>query len=251
MSLSKIIKLRPESDRQEEITPSSHQLFTAVDETGFHSFESIWQKAAERAEKEELEKSPVWQAEQQAEEIIRKAKEEAGRIEKAAYDKGFASGEAKSLAEGRQQNAQVAAQFSALFEKVEGLRKEVFAKYEREIFTLIEAMVDRLVNHEVSVNPRVIKACVLKAMDYVVENSSIKIHLHSEDFERIKAAGLGDPRFLEGRGQVQLVDDPAVSMGGCLLETDFGQIDASLENCRDALFKAAEQAFMEALSEEA
>ncbi|OGR07466.1 MAG: hypothetical protein A2511_12065 [Deltaproteobacteria bacterium RIFOXYD12_FULL_50_9] len=249
MSSSKIIKLKHSSAGREDVMPPPHSLVEADDEAGFRSFESIWQAASERAEQQVLESSPVWLAEQQAEEIISKAKSEAGRIEKVAHDKGFASGEAKALAEGKRKSAEIAAQFSALFAQVEEQRRAVFGQYEGEIMTLILAMVDRLVNHEVSVNPRVIKACVLKTMDFVVENSSIKIHLNPVDFEHIKEAGLNDPRFLDGRGQVQLIDDPAISMGGCLLETDFGQIDANLENCKETLYKAVEQAFLAALAE--
>jgi flagellar assembly protein FliH len=111
-------------------------------------------------------------------------------------------------------------------------------------------MVDRLVNHEVSVNPRVIQACFREAMEFVVENSVVQVHLHSEDFHRIKEASLENPTMIAGKSRVELVDDPNISQGGCLLKTDFGEIDATLESCREKLYEAFDRAFLAALAED-
>lgn len=75
------------------------------------------------------------------------------------------------------------------------------------------------------------------------------IHLHPEDFTRIKEASLDNPDLLQGADNIELMEDPAINQGGCLLETDFGTIDATLENCRENLYQAVDQAFLAALAE--
>ncbi|HSR37135.1 MAG TPA: FliH/SctL family protein, partial [Desulfurivibrionaceae bacterium] len=110
---------------------------------------------------------------------------------------------------------------------------------------------DRLVHHEISVNPLVIQACLQQAMTFVVENSLVKVHLHSDDLHRIKEISLENPALFEGKNRVQLVEDPAIGQGGCLLKTSFGEIDATIEGGKAKLYEAVEQAFLAALAADA
>jgi flagellar assembly protein FliH len=87
-------------------------------------------------------------------------------------------------------------------------------------------------------------------MEFVVENSDVQVHLHTEDFNRIKEASMENPALLSGKGRVQLVDDPNISQGGCLLKTNFGEIDSTLEKCREKLYEAVDRAFLAALAED-
>ncbi|MBI4792925.1 MAG: flagellar biosynthesis protein, partial [Deltaproteobacteria bacterium] len=90
--------------------------------------------------------------------------------------------------------------------------------------------------------------CLRKAMEYVVEDSVVKVHLQADDFQHIKEMSLEDPSLLQGTRRIELMEDPAVSRGGCLLQTDFGEVDATLDNCRERLFAIVERAFFEAMA---
>ena len=186
-------------------------------------------------------------ARQQAEEVVKQAQAEAGRIEQEAYDKGFAEGRVA----GQQEFEAKIRQFAALLDILQNQRAEVLNRYEQELLCLINTMVDRLVHHEASVNPLVIRACFREAMEFVVENSLVKVHLHGDDLHRIKEISLEDPGFLAGKSRVQLIEDPAISPGGCLLQTSFGEIDATLESCKAKLYAAVDQAFLAALAADA
>ena len=87
-------------------------------------------------------------------------------------------------------------------------------------------------------------------MEYVVENTTVKVSLNPEDFNRFKEVGLDSQSLLEGRNRIQLVEDPGISEGGCLLTTGFGEVDVTLEHRRTLLYDAIEQAFMAALAED-
>lgn len=187
-------------------------------------------------------------ARRQGEEFVRQAQAEAARIEQEAHDRGFAKGEAEGRAAGKQEYDAQVRQFAAFLDTLQNQRAEVFSRYEREIMALITTMVDRLVHHEASVNPLVIQACLQQAMGFVVENSLVKVHLQTEDLHRIKEISLENPALFEGKNRVQLVEDPAIAQGGCLLKTSFGEIDATLESCKAKLYEAVEQAFLAALA---
>lgn len=188
-------------------------------------------------------------ARRDAEEIVSKAKEQAADIEREAYEKGLAKGEQEGLAAGEKKYAEEIAKAKDLLQTLQNQVETVHRQHEQDLLVLIKAMVDRLVNHEVSVNPMVIQACLKKTMEFVVDNSIVKVHLHTDDFNRLKEAGLANPALFEGKSKVQLIEDPTVSLGGCLVSTDFGEIDATLEGCRDKLYEAVDQAFIAALAD--
>ncbi len=239
--MSKVIKLQQDSTVQ--TAPS-------LETEEFLSFEDFWQGMPGSAETKERErrKSPQEIAMEEAAEIIRQAGEQADKLKDEAYAEGFAKGEAEGKAAGLARYEKQREELAGLFTALNGEREAVLKQHEESMLALITSMVDRLVYHEVSVNPLVIQACLKKAMEFVVENSTVQIHLHGDDFGRLKKASLEDSRLIEGKNRIQLVEDPNIAVGGCFLKTDFGEIDATLETCKARLYAAVEQAFLAAMA---
>ncbi|MFA7348426.1 MAG: FliH/SctL family protein [Desulfurivibrionaceae bacterium] len=228
----------------------STQTAPSLETEEFLSFEDFWQAKPGSAEAKERErrKSPQEIAMEEAAEIIRQAGEQADKLKDEAYAEGFAKGEAEGKAAGLARYEKQREELAGLFTALNGEREAVLKQHEESMLALITSMVDRLVYHEISVNPLVIQACLKKAMEFVVENSTVQIHLHGDDFARLKKASLEDSRLIEGKNRIQLVEDPNIAVGGCFLKTDFGEIDATLETCKARLYGAVEQAFLAAMA---
>jgi flagellar assembly protein FliH len=185
----------------------------------------------------------------EAEEILQKARQQAAEIEKQAYDKGLAEGRDKGESEGRRQYEEILTRFDQLMAAVEGQRAQIQGQYEKELLPLIIAMVDKLVQHEISVNNRVIASCLRNTMQFVADSAMVRVYLHPDDFIRIKEVSLNNPELLGSRKQLDLVEDDTVAIGGCYIRSDFGEVDASLENFRNRLYQTVEKAFLAALAE--
>ena len=183
------------------------------------------------------------------EELIARTQAEVARIEQEAYDKGYAAGVEQGKKEGKESFDEKISQTAQLIADLQSKTSQVTLAYEEQLLPLIKAMVDKLVYHEMSVNPLVIEKCLHKAMAHVVATSRVCVHLHPDDFNHIKDLTLERPELLPASDNLELMEDPAISQGGCLLETDFGTIDATLETGRENLYKAIDQAFLAALSE--
>lgn len=224
------------------------------DEENFVSYESLMGDEEEgdvdqgpdllEIARQELEKTKA-----EAQRLVKDAEARVVQLEKEAYDKGFQKGEAEGRKIGEQALAEKIGQTSKVITAVKVERKRICSLYEKDIFALVLAMVEHLVNHEVSVNHLVIQKCLHKTLRFVVDNSQVVVHLHPDDFLRIKDAVVEDPLFLDNTDQVELMEDLAISQGGCRLNTTFGEIDATLENCKEKLYKAVENSFLAALSE--
>lgn len=220
----------------------------------FQSFESLWEDAGALGESgADYDPVRLLEAEQERlrqenEELVRAAQARVAQIEQEAYERGFKQGEEEALALRRAQDAEALQQAERLLAAIQGQRAALDARYERELLALVKSLVGRLVFHEISVNPLVIQACLKKAMEYVVENSTVRVRLHPDDFLRIKDASLENASLLEGKCEIQLLEDPAIAQGGCYLETDFGEVDATLEQRQTTLERVVDSSLLAALA---
>jgi len=200
-----------------------------------------------RKMKEEEEK-----ARQKAKTIIDDAERQAEGVllqaEKDGHEKGFQEGLQKGESEGLARYTEKIGELDKTIAMLAGERQEVHHNCETDLRHLVIAMVNHLVHHEVSVNPRVIQACLHNAIQFVADSGIIRIKLHPDDFQRIREASLEDPELLGRYEQVDLIEDASVQQGGCLLSSDFGEIDATINDFQDRLAKAIDKAFLEALA---
>ena len=212
----------------------------------FHAFSSMWQSddaeltaALSQLEKErERLRAEVAAVKAETEAMLAAAQAKGREIEKAARDQGLAAGSAEAAARERERATTFAAESAALFAAIESDRQRLHENYEADVLTLVKAMVDRVLFHEVRINPQAIEVCLKTALAYVVDTSNITIHLHAQDLERLKLAAMERPELLTGFAKIELIEDPAVSQGGCLLETGFGEIDATLDSRRQRVCTA-------------
>ena len=214
--------------------------------SGFHSLSSLWQSddtelvavmSQLEADKERLRlEAEAMKVETEA--MVTAAQARVAQIEKEAYDKGVAAGKAEMVAKEKERLAQAAAKLDALLAGIEQDRQRLHDRYQDDILLLIKAMVDRVLFHEVTVNPHTIEVCLKMALAYVVENSSVTIRLNGQDLERLRQAAMERPEILTGYKKVELAEDPSISLGGCVLETGFGEIDATLDSRRDKVVAA-------------
>ena len=240
--MSNIIKPSKGGDRDEILSAKARS--RQDDNRGFQAFDTLWQAgsgdimsiAGLEARKEKLRK--------EAEELVHNAEMRAAQIEEDAYTSGFAKGqeEGRKIINGKMQYVE------GVLAGIQDERKSLYRKYEGDLVELVKAMVEKVVNHEVSVNPRVIPACLRLALSYVVENSEVKVHLNGNDFNRIRELGLVNPELLEGFKQLELIEDESVSEGGCLLETEFGEVDATIGNRMGKLIEAIDRFFLQSLA---
>ena len=241
--MSKVIKLQQDSAVPTQTAP-------CLETEDFLSFEDFWQIKPGGAQATRLarHRSPREIAMEEAAEIIRQAGEQAESLREEAYAEGLAKGEAAGKAAGLARYEKQLAELDALLTALAGEKEAILRQHKESMLALIITMVDRLVYHEVSVNPLVIQACLKNAMEFVVENSTVQIHLNGDDFARLKKASLENSRLIEGKNRIQLVEDPNIAVGGCFLKTDFGEIDTTMENCKARLYAAVEQAFLSAMA---
>lgn len=156
-------------------------------------------------------------------------------IEKAAYEEGFARGQADGYQTGKSEIQAVSSRLNQLLDHLGRPFKDIDAEVEHALVLLAMDVARRLVNEDLQINPQHVAGTVHEAVAALAATPrEMKIHLHPED-----AAVLKDSLHLSTEASWKLVPDNSLNRGDCRVITESGQIDARLDtrqaNITDAL----------------
>jgi flagellar biosynthesis/type III secretory pathway protein FliH len=148
-------------------------------------------------------------------------------VEAEAYLKGYRRGEKSGLEEAGQR---IEAALSALSEAVRELRRLEEKRrcgMDKEIIELALAVARKVIGHEVSEHREILQHIIREALSRVDEQKEIVVKVHPDDFAMIEHQS--DTLFNLSERAIRFQPDPAVSGGGCLIETECGDIDARID----------------------
>ena len=181
------------------------------------------------------------EAEQEAEKIIQNAKASASQIEnevrqsldaerKGARDSGHDEGREKGFGEGKAEVERLIERTQLVLERAQDKRGEILAETEQEIIDLV-LLIARKVVKVISENQRsVIISNIVEALRKVKTRGNVIIKVNMSDLQLATEHKQDFINLLEGTKTIQVMEDSTVDSGGCVIETDFGEIDARISS---------------------
>jgi flagellar assembly protein FliH len=146
-------------------------------------------------------------------------------LERDAFIKGYAQGErAGGEAAGTRADAMLR-RLAQTVEELGSLRNEIMQRTERHVVQLSLAIAHRMLQRELNADRGMLLAMARVALDRLGEHTAATIRLHPDDFAIVMSAHEG----ARASDHVQVVADPVVGRGGCLVQADFGLMDVGLE----------------------
>jgi len=193
---------------------------------------------------EEQAKALLLRARQAAERFLSEAQREGEEIRKRAHadglaeglregltlgtDQGYKAGRQEALEEHREALSQALAALTSAGRALDESRADLESTAVREVVELAIAVARRVTKRQAAIDPAVLTENLREAMKLVVHATDVKVAFHPSQRQALDAAlpalKLEFPRL----HHVELVDDPAVSPGGCRVFAGHGQIDADL-----------------------
>jgi flagellar assembly protein FliH len=155
-------------------------------------------------------------------------------LERDAFAKGYAQGERAGVEAGAKRAEAMLRRVAQTLEELGQLRSAIIRDTERQMVQLALSLARRIVTREVSLDPALVAAMAHVALERLGDATPATIKLHPDDYAAI-AAHRGD-RW-EG-AQVTILPDAAVARGGCLVESEFGTVDGSLDAQFDEMTRA-------------
>lgn len=113
--------------------------------------------------------------------------------------------------------------------ETEKYKAQLLLQGEKSVIKLVVAIANKIILSEPSLNPDVILTVAKNALKMVIDPSFIKIKANPMDLETLEK-NKGFLENLVGKSStVKIEADTGVLAGGCIVQTDFGDIDARLE----------------------
>jgi flagellar assembly protein FliH len=156
---------------------------------------------------------------------------EAGRIE--GHAEGFVAGEAEARAAFSIALNEELAQFVAALQSVSDQLPFAIERWyrdaENQLSAIATEIVSRVLKAELRSEPESVLALVKTAVAEVTPAKSVKIRLNPGDAIYIARNREAIERACQGLKAIEIVDDPSIS-GGCIVESDHGLVDATIES---------------------
>jgi flagellar assembly protein FliH len=168
--------------------------------------------------------------EQQVEKLalikIKELQEEAYRE---AYQLGLDQGRESAFAEFREELETRMEYLSTLLKTIENLKNELVVQNEAHFMKMLYYIAQRVAMTEISANPETILRVLTQAVDGAQGDEKITARVNKTDLEFITTTlgKLGkDMEFLK---RIKFEESDAIQAGGCIMETNFGSVDATVE----------------------
>ncbi|MCR4823150.1 MAG: flagellar assembly protein FliH [Treponema sp.] len=181
------------------------------------------------------------EAEQNAQEIIKKAQEEAARIieeakteqeslKKGGYTEGLNKGREEGYSEGKGEAERLVERTHKILEAVMSRREEILTETEQQIVELVILMTRKVVKIISESQKSVVMANILQALKKVKGRGDVTIRVNLADVKLTSEHTQDFIKQVENVKGITVLEDSTVEKGGCIVETDFGAIDARIQS---------------------
>ncbi len=225
-------KINWEAEKQQMLQSAQNdadQIVERAKEAAFNEVKSQTDQAAEIKAQAEREAAQIVQnAQAEAAQIIEKAKTEQTALVADAEKDGYDRGRNDGYAEGKAEVDRLIERIHVIMEEVMNRREEILRGTEQQIVELVILMTRKVVKLISENQKQVVTANVLQALKKVKGRGKVRIRVNLADVKLTTEHAQDFVRQIENVEGVTVLEDSSVDKGGCIVETDFGAIDARI-----------------------
>lgn len=157
-------------------------------------------------------------AQAQAEQLIANANEESAELKATAEERGFAEGKEAGAAQVIELIAKQTKQFN-----------DFMTSLEPQLLQLTLSIARKVISDELEAGSDIVVKITQRALKTVRQRREITIRANPQDMETLKENKRALLDVLSRTKDIIFEEDPAIALGGVLIETEAGRIDARLE----------------------
>jgi flagellar biosynthesis/type III secretory pathway protein FliH len=173
------------------------------------------------------------------------------QFEVQAYQKGFSDGLEKGTQEGETAGfEQASKKLEPLLEGLQqalmqlgNLRQNTYRIIEQEVVELALAIARKIICREIEVDKEVVVCVAREALSQVEDPGYVKIKMNPTDFQFMNDTKYQLSELIGNIDNVTIEPGKNIRSGGCVIETNLGEIDARIEQ----QLQAVEESFRTAL----
>lgn len=214
-----------------EAQTNADQIIKRAEDTAFSEVKRQTDAAAEiKAEAENQANEIIQKAKDEAAKIIADAETEKERLERDAYDDGYTQGHKDGYEKGSAEVERLIDRMHRILEAVMARREEILSDTENQIVELVILMSRKVIKILSENQKNVVMANTLAALKKVKTRGSVTLRVNLEDVKLTTENVSEFIKHVENVKGITVLEDSAVEKGGCIVETDFGAIDARISS---------------------
>jgi flagellar assembly protein FliH len=170
---------------------------------------------------------------------IDKAKKQVGELKsnakKQGYEAGFEDGFNKGKEAAKKEFSPVLETTQHLVEELSEFRREMYDKVEREMIEMVIALTKKVIHFEFSKREDAVKDMIRLAVQSVLDREYMVIKIHPTDKEYAESFLPELHHMYSEIKNITFVAHSGIERGGCIIETNFGVIDARIEKLEEQI----------------
>jgi flagellar assembly protein FliH len=180
----------------------------------------------EGAEADALRQKEAAGAEAQA--VKKLAEAEALACKEQAGKEGFERGRAEGYEAGKGEVQRLVLRTQVILERIQDKRDDIFSEAEQQIVDLTLLIARKVVKSIAEAQRDVVVENIKAALSRAKTRGSVRVRVNLADLELSTEHAAEFTKLIEGGGTVQILEDSSIDKGGCVVESDFGEVDARI-----------------------
>ena len=220
-------KQQLKADAQKE----AERIIKAAEDTAFAEVKRQTDQAAViKADAENEANAIVEKAKAEAAQIVAEAQSQHDKIVSEARNDGFEQGHQEGYEKGAAEVDRLIERMHKILEAVMQRREEILQDTESQIVELVILMARKVIKILSENQKNVIMANTVAALRKVKTRGNVTLRVNIEDVKLTTAHADEFIQHVENVQGITVQEDSSVEKGGCIVETDFGAIDARISS---------------------
>ncbi|NLM01329.1 MAG: flagellar assembly protein FliH [Treponema sp.] len=221
-------------DKQQMLEDAKEEASNIVKEAEQAAFDEV-KRQTDRAQvlKQQAEDEAaeiIHEAEKKSLDLIQEGEQKRKKLLDEAYNEGFSQGREEGFDDGKGEVNRLIERLHVILGKILDKRQEILDETEYQIIELV-LLISRKVVKIISESQRsVIIANVVQALKKVKGRGDVTIRVNMADAKLTSEHIKEFTEAVESVKNITIAEDSTVEKGGCIVETDFGTIDARISS---------------------
>jgi len=223
-----------DQERQQMIDAAHAEAARIIKEAEQTAFDEVKRKndqaqtirqSAEREAEQILE-----DAKKQIEEQVRETESHTAEVRDQAYHEGLQRGRDEGYAQGEGEVDRLIERIHVVLNKAIERRNEILEESEAQVVQLVLTIAKKVVKVLSENQRQVVMHNVVQALQKLKHKGDVTVRVNTADLDMMSEHSKEFTRKMENVGYVTVLEDSSIDPGGCIIETDFGEIDARISS---------------------
>ena len=172
---------------------------------------------------------------------IQEAKDQAAKIQEEARAQGYREGREEGHRAGpqaaREQFTSSMDALQSLVDELSGVREKTYPLLEREMVEMVTTLARKIIRTELKGKEDGIREIVRMAIESVLDRESLVIKIHPDDHKELEDYGQELIQLFHEIKNVRFESHASVPRGHCVVESNFGTVEAGLDHLDEHIEK--------------